>query len=84
MPTLINALPPISALQDQMLAQTILCACSEARSEHTAHLQCCGIQVDAVDCGDHFYVALSHPDWHLEGALADPAIGLVPNTLLAN
>ena len=59
--------PPLSALHDSLLAQTILNACAEAKIEHTAHLRCCGVQVVAIDFGDHVFVALKHADWCAEG-----------------
>ena len=59
--------PPLSALHDSLLAQTILNACEEAKIEHTAHLRCCGVQVDAIDFGDHVFIALKHADWCAEG-----------------
>jgi hypothetical protein len=63
----LSALPPLSALHDSLLAQTILNACAEAKIDHTAHLRCCGVQVDAIDFGDHVFVALRHADWCVEG-----------------
>lgn len=64
---LLSAIPPLSALHDSLLAQTILNACAEAKIDHTAHLRCCGVQVDAIDFGDHVFVALKHADWCAEG-----------------
>jgi len=58
---------PLSALHDSLLAQTILSACAEAKIEHTAHVCCCGVQVDAIDCGDQVFVILKHADWCAEG-----------------
>lgn len=62
--------PPLSALHDSLLAQAILNACAEAKIEHTAHLRCCGVQVDAIDFGDHVFIALTHADWCVEGVLS--------------
>ena len=64
---LLSSIPPLSALQDSLLAQTILNACAEAKIDHTAHLRCCGVQVDAIDFGDHVFVTLKHADWCAEG-----------------
>lgn len=69
MSTLFLTTPPLSALHDSLLAQTILNACAEARIDHTAHLRCCGVQVDAIDFGDHVFIALTHADWCAEGVL---------------
>jgi len=62
-----SAAPPLSALHDSLLAQTILNACSEAKIEHTAHLRCCGVEVAAIDFGDHVFITLTHADWCAEG-----------------
>ena len=64
---LFSTIPPLSALHDSLLAQIILNACAEARIDHTAHLRCCGVQVDAIDFGDHVFVVLKHADWCAEG-----------------
>ena len=44
----ITAVPPLTALDDSLLAQAIFNACAEAKIEHTAHLRCCGVQVSAA------------------------------------
>ena len=58
----ITAVPPLTALDDSLLAQAIFNACAEAKIDHTAHLRCCGVQVDAFDFGDHVFVTLTHAD----------------------
>ena len=63
----ITDVPPLTALDDSLLAQAIFNACAEAKIEHTAHLRCCGMQVDAIDFGDHVFVTLTHADWCIEG-----------------
>ena len=66
----LSALPPLSALHDSLLAQAIVNACAEAKIDHTAHLRCCGVQIDAIDFGDHVFIALTHADWCVEGVLS--------------
>ena len=75
MNTLNPTIPSMSAAHDSMLAQAILTACCEARTQHTSHVHCCDVDVTAVDLGLQCFIALKHRDWRAEGMVQAIDIG---------